>query len=82
LAWILGATSSPCSKFHPSSKFKEEILLNSKPRRFSNFSFEIHSKSEEVSMEKVVHLFEIFTTICFPNFWSSGRSILDQSKFE
>jgi hypothetical protein len=29
LGWILGATSSPCSKFHRSSKSQEEIILNS-----------------------------------------------------
>jgi hypothetical protein len=35
-----------------------------------DFSFEIHFESEEVSMEKVVHLFEIFTTTFFQIFES------------
>jgi hypothetical protein len=51
------------SKFHSKFKFQEGILLNSKPRSFSKFSFEIHSESEGVSMEKVVHLFVIFKPI-------------------
>jgi hypothetical protein len=44
---------------------QEEILLNSKPWKFSDFSFEMYFKSKEVPVEKVVHLFDIFTTIFF-----------------
>jgi hypothetical protein len=29
VGWTLGAISSPCSKFHPSSKFQEETIVNS-----------------------------------------------------
>jgi hypothetical protein len=29
LGWILGANSSPWSKFHSNLKFQEEIILNS-----------------------------------------------------
>jgi hypothetical protein len=36
-----------CPKVHPNLKFKEEILLNSKSRKFSKFSFEIHFESGE-----------------------------------
>jgi hypothetical protein len=39
-------------------KSQEEILVNSKPRSFSDFLFEIYSKSEEVPIDKVVHLFK------------------------
>jgi hypothetical protein len=43
--------------------FQEEIILNS--IEFSEFSFKIPSKSEEVSIEKVVHIFDIFKTIFY-----------------
>jgi hypothetical protein len=39
--------------------------MNSKPREFLEFLFQIPSESEEVCMEKVVHPFEIFKTIFF-----------------
>jgi hypothetical protein len=68
LGWILGATSSPWSKFHPNSKLQEEIILNSKSRNLSEFSFKIPSKSEEVSMAKVIRLFYIFKTIFYFDF--------------
>jgi hypothetical protein len=41
------------SKPHSNFKFQEEILLNSKPRKFSGFPFEIHLESEEVPMKKL-----------------------------
>jgi hypothetical protein len=44
------------------------ILSNSKPRHFPEFSFQIPFESEEVSMEKVVHLFEIFKTMFYFKF--------------
>jgi hypothetical protein len=44
------------------------ILLNSRPRDFAEFSFQISYESEEVSMDKVVHIFEIFKTIFYFNF--------------
>jgi hypothetical protein len=47
--------------------------LNSKPRSFYDFSFEIHSKSEEVSMEKVVPFFKSFTTIFYFNIFALGK---------
>jgi hypothetical protein len=71
LGWILGAKSSHWSKFHSNSKFKEETILDSikfQPRNLSEFSFKILSESEEVSMEEVVHLFEIFKTIFYFQF--------------
>jgi hypothetical protein len=43
--------------------FQEEIILNS--IEFSEFLFKIPSESEEVSIEKVVHIFEIFKTIFY-----------------
>jgi hypothetical protein len=33
-------------------------------------------------MEKVVHLFEIFKTIFYFNFYGSGRSLLEHAKFD
>jgi hypothetical protein len=83
LDWILAANNSPWSKFHSNSKFQEESIINSvelKPRNFPEFSFQSPSESEKVSMEKFVHLFEIFKTIFYLIFWSSGMSILDRSK--
>jgi hypothetical protein len=29
LGWTLGVTHSPCPKFHPSSKFQDETIVNS-----------------------------------------------------
>jgi uncharacterized membrane protein (GlpM family) len=46
-------------------KFQEEILLNYKPRNFSEFSFKIHVESREVPMEKVIPFFKPFTTISY-----------------
>jgi hypothetical protein len=71
LGWILGANRSPWSKFHSNSKFQNESILNSiefKPRKFPEFSFQIPSEYEEVSMDKVVHHFEIFKTIFYFKF--------------
>jgi hypothetical protein len=66
LGWLLGENNNPWSKFHPNPKFQEEIILHSiefKSRNFPEFSFQLPSKSKEVSMGKVVHLLEIFKTI-------------------
>jgi hypothetical protein len=71
LGWTLGVTCSPCPKFHPSSKFQDETVVNSlkfKPRDILDFVFEIHFESEETSMEKVVHLSQIFKTIFYSKF--------------
>jgi hypothetical protein len=47
----------------------QEVILNSKHRNFSEFSFEIHFESGEVPMEKVVPFFKPFTTVFyFKNF--------------
>jgi hypothetical protein len=54
-----------CPKVHPNLKFQEEILLNSKPRNFSEFLFEIHFESGEIPMEKVVPFFKHFATIFY-----------------
>jgi hypothetical protein len=80
-----GATSSPYFKFHPNSKFKEETILNSPkfyPRELSDFSFEIHYESKEVSMERIVHLFERFKTIIYLKKWSSGSAFLGGQSFK
>jgi hypothetical protein len=42
--------------------------MNSKPRKFSEFSFEIHLEIGEVPMEKVVPFFKTFTTIFYFKF--------------
>jgi hypothetical protein len=79
----LGATSSPCSKFHPNSRFQKETILNfsnSKPRSFSKFSIEIYSESEEVSMEKVVHPSESFKTIFYYKFFGLKKAIFGSVK--
>jgi hypothetical protein len=54
---------------------QEEILVNSKPRSFSDFSFEIYSKSEEVTMEKLVPFFKSFTRIFYFNFFALGKEL-------
>jgi hypothetical protein len=56
-------------------KFEEEILLNFKPRRLSDYSFEIYFKSEEVSMDNVVPLIKPFKTIFYFKF-SEPRGVL------
>jgi hypothetical protein len=45
-----------------------------------DFSFEIHSESEEASMEKVVHLFEIFKTIILLKKFEIGKAIFEVNK--
>jgi hypothetical protein len=50
-----------------------QIPSNSKPRDFSDFSFESHSESVEASMEKVVHLFKIFKIIFYSKFLELGK---------
>jgi hypothetical protein len=65
-------------KFHLNLKFQEEIQLNSKPRNFFEFSFEIHFKSREFPMEKVVSFFKPFTTIFYLHF-SKHRKIIFSS---
>jgi hypothetical protein len=47
--------------------------LNSKPRKFSEFSFEIHSEYGEVPMKKVVPLFKSFTTIFYFKIFGCGK---------
>jgi hypothetical protein len=54
------------------------ILSNSKPRNFSEFSFEMHFESEEVPMETVVPFSKTFTTIFYFKFLDL-RTILSGS---
>jgi hypothetical protein len=54
-------------------KFQEEILLNSEPRNFSEFLFEIHLKYGEVPMEKVLPFFKTFTTIFYFKLFEPGK---------
>jgi hypothetical protein len=61
--------------FLSNSKFHEEIILNSKPRDFPEFSFQIPSQSEEVSIEKVVNLFDTFKTIFYFKNFELGKVI-------
>jgi hypothetical protein len=60
-------------------KFQKEILLNSKPRNFFEFSFELHFESEKVPMEKVVPLIKTFKTILYFRFFEL-RKVLFGSK--
>jgi hypothetical protein len=60
--------------------FQQEILLNSKPRNFTEFSFEIHFKSEEVPMEKVILFIKTFTTICHLNFFELRKIIFESNQ--
>jgi hypothetical protein len=62
-------------------KFQEEILSNSKPRKFYKFSFKTHSESGEVPIERVVLLFKTFTTTVYLKNLRPGRSFLDRLKF-
>jgi hypothetical protein len=48
-----------------SSKFEVQKRNSIK---FLDFSFKIHFESEEVSMDKIVHLFKIFRNIFYFNF--------------
>jgi hypothetical protein len=80
LSYTLGANRSILSKFHSNRKFQEEILLNSKPRSFNDFLFEIHFKSREVPMETVVPFFKFFTTIFYFNFFEVGKALFGSNK--
>jgi hypothetical protein len=53
------------SKFEDTKMKFYQILLDFKPRSFFEFSFKIHFKSEEVSIEKVVPLLKPFKTIFY-----------------
>jgi hypothetical protein len=46
------------------------------------FSIEIHSESEEVSMEKVVHLFKSLKTIFYFKFFRLGKAVFGLTKLE
>jgi hypothetical protein len=80
LSWAIGANTSVLSKFHPNLKLQEEILLNPKPRKFSEFSFEIHYESGEVPMDEVVPLFKTFSTIFYFNFFELGNILFGSVK--
>jgi hypothetical protein len=54
--------------------------LNSKPKDSPDFSFKIPSESEEVYMEKIIHLFEIFKTIFYFNFFGLGKALVGAGK--
>jgi hypothetical protein len=69
-----------CPKVHPNLKFQEEILLNSKPRKFSKFSFEIHFESGEVPMEKIIPFFKPLTTIFYFKFFDLGKVLFGAVK--
>jgi hypothetical protein len=56
------------TKLHSNFKFQEEILLNSKPRNFSDFPFGIHLESKKVPTEKVVSFFKSFKPIFYSKF--------------
>jgi hypothetical protein len=71
---------SPWFKFHSNSKFQKEILLNSKPRKFSKFSFEIHTESGKVPMDKVVPLIKTFKTIFCLKFFECGNVLFGPVK--
>jgi hypothetical protein len=81
LSWTLGGNIGILSKFYPNLKFKEEILVNFKPRRFSNFSFEIHFESEEASMEKVAPHFKSFKFIFYFKFLELRKILLELKQF-
>jgi hypothetical protein len=51
-----------------------QILVKFKPQGFSDFSFKIKFESEEVSMEKVVPLFEPFNSIFYFKIFKHGKS--------
>jgi hypothetical protein len=61
-------------------KSQEEILLNSKPRSFSDFSFEAHYEFDDVPIEKVVPLFKSFTTIFYLKFLKLGKILFGSIK--
>jgi hypothetical protein len=61
------------SKLHSNFKFQEEILLNSKPRKFSDVPFQIHLESKEVPMENVLSFFKSFKTIFYSKFLELGK---------
>jgi hypothetical protein len=54
--------------------------LNSKPRSFPDFSFEIHFESEEVPMEKVVPFYKPFIIIFYFKFVELGKVLFGPAK--
>jgi hypothetical protein len=61
-------------------KDSNQILLNFKPRSFSEFSFKIHFEFEEVSMEKVAPSLQTLQVhILFENFQERKVHILIES---
>jgi hypothetical protein len=80
LSWLLGANCSPWFKFHPNWKFQEEILSNSKPKKFSEFLFEIHFKSGEVTMYYVVPFLKPLTTIIYFKIFKLGKVLFGSVK--
>jgi hypothetical protein len=54
--------------------------LNSKPRNFSEFSFEIHFETEEVPMEKVVPFFKTLAVIFYLKKLELMKVLLDRLK--
>jgi hypothetical protein len=78
-----GATRSPPIKFLKVLEIPIEsyrILLNFKPRSFSEFSFIFHFESQEVPIEKVVPFFKTFTTIFYFKFFELGKALFGLNK--
>jgi hypothetical protein len=69
-----------CPGFHSNLKFQKGILLNSKCRNFSEFSFEIHSESRKVPMKKAVPFFKTFTTIFYFKIFKCGKVLFGRVK--
>jgi hypothetical protein len=53
--------------------FSIKYSLISTHKNFSEFLFQIHSESEEISIERVVHLSDISKTIFYFNFSDPGK---------
>jgi hypothetical protein len=63
--------------------FQGETRVNSikfYPREFPDFYIQIHFESEEVSMEKVVHIFETFKTIFYFKNFEPGKVLFGSNQ--
>jgi hypothetical protein len=63
-------------------KFQKEIILNSQPRNFFEFSFEIHLESKEIPREKVVPLIQTFKTVFYFRFLELEKVLFGSKEIE
>jgi hypothetical protein len=61
------------TQFEDSKNNSYKILIKFKTRSFAEFSFKIHFKFEDISLEKVVSLFKPFNSIFYLKFFEPRK---------